>query len=272
VQLAISASSGRTRDGCLVAAQDEAKHSSAIDQETIQRGRKLFDANCSGCHGADGHGGTRGPSLGTGQLKHGNSDRALFRTITKGLIDTSMPPFRLRDEEVWDIISFLRVVRGETQRVDPLKTENGRNIFFGRGNCSRCHMLDGQGGRLGPDLSNTDSPMTTDYLAQSIRDPSASLPVDKSATEGIGAARLRKYAKVTLIDRNGKRITGVRLNEDSFSVQLIDQQERIHLALKQDLKEVVYHQESMMPAYDEKMLSNADLENLIAFVGSLKSK
>jgi putative heme-binding domain-containing protein len=272
VQLAIPASSGPTRDGYLVAAQDEAKHSAAIDQETIQRGRKLFDANCSGCHGADGHGGTRGPSLGAGHLKHGNSDRALFRTITKGLIDTSMPPFRLRDEEVWDIISFLRFVRGETQRIDPLKMESGKSIFFGRGNCSRCHMLDGQGGRLGPDLSNTDSPITTDYLAQSIRDPSASLPVDRWAAEGIGAARLKKYAKVTLIDRNGKRITGVRLNEDSFSVQLMDQQESIHLALKQDLKEVINHLESMMPAYDEKMLSNADLEDLIAFVGSLRSR
>src|SRR5262245_31991974 len=109
VQLAITASSGVLRDGCIVAAQNDTKTSSSTDQETIQRGRKLFDANCSGCHGADGHGGTRGPSLGTGHLKHGNSDRALFRTITKGLFDTSMPPFKLRDEEVWDIISFLRV-------------------------------------------------------------------------------------------------------------------------------------------------------------------
>jgi hypothetical protein len=114
--------------------------------------------------------------------------------------------------------------------------------------------------------------MTTDYLAQSIRDPSASLPVDRSATVEIGAARLKKYAKVTLIDRNGKRVTGVRLNEDSFSVQLMDQQEEIHLALKRNLKEVVYHHESMMPAYDERMLSNADLDNLIVFLGSLKSR
>lgn len=272
LQLAISASSGRMRDGYVVAAQDNATNSSATDPETIQRGRKLFDANCSGCHGADGHGGSRGPSLGAGHFRYGNSDRALFRTITKGLIDTGMPPFRFRDEEVWDIISFLRVIRGETQRVDPLKIEEGKNIFFGRGNCSHCHMLNGQGGRLGPDLSNTESPMTTDYLAQSIRDPSASLPVDRSAAVEIGAARLKKYAKVTLIDRNGKRITGVRLNEDSFSVQLMDEQERIHLALKRDLKEVVYHPESMMPAYNEKTLNNADLESLIAFVGSLRSK
>jgi cytochrome c oxidase cbb3-type subunit III len=270
-QLAISASSGRMRDGYVVAVQDDAKKSPATDQEAIQRGRTLFDASCSGCHGADGHGGSRGPSLEAGRFRHGNSDAALFRTITKGLID-DMPPFRLRNEEVLDIISFLRVIRGETQREDPLKIEDGRNIFFGRGNCFRCHMLNGQGGRLGPDLSNTDSPMTTDYLAQSIRDPSASLPVDRSATVEIGAARLKKYAKVTLIDRNGKRVTGVRLNEDSFSVQLMDQQEEIHLALKRNLKEVVYHHESMMPAYDERMLSNADLDNLIVFLGSLKSR
>jgi len=271
VQLAIWALSVPMRDGYIVAAQDDARNSSAADLETIQRGRKLFDANCSGCHGAGGHGGSRGPSLVSGRFRHGSSDAALFRTITKGISD-DMPPFRLRNEEVLDLISFLRAIKGETQPEDPLKIEEGKNIFFGRGNCFRCHMFNGQGGRLGPNLSNTDSPMTTDYLTQSIRDPSARLPVDRSSAVEIGAARLKRYAKVTLIDRNGKRITGVRLNEDSFSVQLMDEQEVIHLALKRELKEVVYHHESMMPAYDEKMLTNADLESLITFLGSLRSK
>src|SRR5262245_52628848 len=72
LQLAISASSGRVKSEYVVAAQDSAKNSSATDPETTQRGRKLFDANCSGCHGAGGHGGSRGPSLVTGRFRHGS--------------------------------------------------------------------------------------------------------------------------------------------------------------------------------------------------------
>jgi cytochrome c oxidase cbb3-type subunit III len=271
VQLGISLSHGRVRNLYPGAAQDQTTKSSASGPEGIQRGRKLFDADCSGCHGPEGRGGSRGPDLAGGHSKHGDSDSAVFGTIAKGLPDTGMPAFRLRDEEVWDVISFLRSLR-ETGPADPLKVEEGKNIFFGRGDCSRCHMLNGQGGRLGPDLSNTDSPMTPNYLARAIRDPGSGLPVDKSAFAGIGADRLKKYAKVTLIYPDGTSITGVRLNEDSFSVQLMDPEERIHLVLKQDLKQVVHDQGSMMPAYDEKMLSDAELENLVVFVMSLKSK
>jgi len=271
LQLGISLSHARARNLYPGAAQDQTTRSSDSGPEGIQRGRKLFDANCSGCHGPEGRGGSRGPDLAGGHFKHGDSDSAVFATITKGLPDTGMPAFRLRDEEVWDVISFLRS-RRETGQADPLKVEEGKNLFFGRGNCSRCHMVNGQGGRLGPDLSSTDSPMTQNYLAHAIRDPGSSLPVDKGAFAGIGADRLKKYAKVTLIYPDGRRITGVRLNEDSFSVQLMDQEERIHLVLKQDVKQVVHEHGSMMPAYDEKMLSDAELENLVVFVMNLKSK
>jgi len=271
IQLGISLSHGRVRDLYPGAVQDQTTKSSDSGPEGIQRGRKLFDANCSGCHGPEGRGGSRGPDLAGGHFKHGDSDSAVFATITQGLPDTGMPAFRLRDEEVWDVISFLCSLR-ETGHADPLKAEEGKNIFFGRGNCSRCHMVDGQGGRLGPDLSTTDSPMTPSYLAHAIRDPGSSLPVDKSAFAGIGADRLKKYAKITLIYPDGTTISGVRLNEDSFSVQLMDPEERIYLVLKQDLKQVVHDHGSMMPAYDEKLLSDAELENLVVFVLSLKSK
>src|SRR5947209_11359008 len=141
-------------------------------------GMRLFKSTCAGCHGLEGAGGSNGPSLTTGTVKHGGSDEALFRTITKGVPDTPMAAFPLDGGQVWQLITFLRSVnigRGP----DPSKGNpaSGAQIFAANG-CARCHTAGGSGGFLGPDLSEIGSRRSAADLESSILDSNAVVSQD----------------------------------------------------------------------------------------------
>ena len=143
--------------------------------------------------------------------------------------------------------------------------EAGKRIFFGSGICSQCHMVNGKGGRLGPDLSRIGAARRTQQLAESIRDPNKEITMRNPLQEvTLG------YQTVRVVTNDGRRITGVRRNEDIFSIQLMDQREQIHLFLKKDLREVVHERRSLMPEYTEQMLRDKELQNLLAYLDSLR--
>src|SRR6266481_792927 len=118
----------------------------------IEMGHKLFQKNCSACHGSEAKGG-RGPDLTTGRWKSGSSDADILRNILTGIAGTQMPAFPMPEDEARAIVVWLRSLRsaGPEEQVtgDP---HAGRVLFFGSAGCSHCHMFGGQGGRLGPDL------------------------------------------------------------------------------------------------------------------------
>ena len=243
----------------------EVQNPLAGNPEAIQVGRGNFRMKCSICHGVEASGGTRGPDLTRGRWTHGSSDAAIFRTINDGVPGTEMPGAVLAADEGWAIITYLRSLSPASATPIRGNREAGEQIFFGSGACSRCHMVNGKGGRLGPGLSHISSSRGTQYLIESIRDPNKQITIRNAAWEVTSG-----YETVRVVTKDGRRITGVRRNEDSFSIQLMDQREEIHTFLKKDLREVAYEQRSLMPEYTEQLLSDEELQNLLAYLDSLR--
>jgi cytochrome c oxidase cbb3-type subunit 3 len=250
-----------------VHAQD--KNPFAADANAASMGASQFRANCAFCHGLGARGGGRGPDLTRAQKKHGNADADLFRTISQGVPGTAMPPngatqqgVGMTDDEIWQVITYIRSVQKKAAAGAEGNASHGRELFFGSGACATCHMVQGKGGRLGPDLTGTASARSTEYLVESIRNPSRRL------AQGLIEAMKEfseEYATVTVVDAHGQKFQGTILNEDSFTLQMIDTRERLHLFEKDKLKSLEKSRESLMPAYDQKILPEKDLQDLIAF-------
>jgi cytochrome c oxidase cbb3-type subunit 3 len=225
----------------------------------------LFRQECVFCHGVAARGGVRGPDLTTGSWSHGGSDADLARTISAGVPGTAMPPNQLTADEIWQIVNYLRTLQqpvaattGDRQR--------GESLFFGTARCSSCHIVNGRGGLLGPELSTVGSARSRAYIVESIREPNRQLTKNLV----FGDISL-KYDTVTAITADGRTIVGVPMNEDTFTVQLMDTSERVHSLEKKSLKSLRHDDRSLMPSYDTNRLSNTDLDDLVAYLQSLRS-
>jgi cytochrome c oxidase cbb3-type subunit III len=255
----------------LLRAQD--KNPFAGDAQAAKVGESQFRANCAFCHGLGARGGGRGPDLTRAQKKHGNEDADLYRTINEGVPGTAMPPngatqqgVGMTDAEIWQVITYIRSVQKKAPMQSPGNAAHGKELFYGSAACSTCHMVEGKGGRLGPDLTATGSARSLEYLVDSVRNPSRRL------AQGISEAMKEfseEYATVTVVDAAGQKFQGVVLNEDNFTLQMIDTREQLQLFEKDKLRSLEETRESLMPAYDEKILPEKDLQDLIAFMLSV---
>jgi len=248
-----------------LASVEQTRNPLAGNPEAISKGAVLFRQECVYCHGVGARGGMRGPDLTTGSWTHGGTDADLRQTITDGVAGTAMPPNNLKTEEIWQIVSYLRTVQ---QTAPPAAGDQarGETLFFGTARCSTCHIVNGRGGRLGPELSTVGSARSRAYLVESIRQPAKQL----TQIRAFGGDGL-KYDTVTAVTADGRAIVGVPMNEDTFTLQLMDQSERIHSFDKQSLKNLRHENRSLMPAYDAARLPDADLDNLVAYLQSLRS-
>ena len=241
----------------------------AADPSAIKEGASLFRANCSPCHGLSAHGGGRGPDLTSGRWTHGSSDSDIFRTISQGVPGTQMPANGFEDSETWAIIAYLRSLAPSPHTKmtgDPAK---GEKLFTGAAACSTCHMVNGRGGLLGPDLSRVGASRSISYLIESIREPDKELSdgmLDPNNHYGLPLV----YDTVTVVLKNGDKLTGVAKNEDTFSIQLLDTHQQLRLFPKRDLKEVLHERKSLMPAYSEQMINPAELQDLLAYLENLR--
>jgi PQQ-dependent dehydrogenase (methanol/ethanol family) len=218
------------------------------DSAAVQAGQKLFVKSCSGCHGANAKGG-RGPDLTTGNWRWGASDEEIQHNILNGIAGTQMPPFPLAEDEVRSIVAWLRSLRAGTEEPITGDAPRGRQLFYGAAGCSRCHMIGGRGGRLGPDLSTAGAGKKPSELRKAILDP------DESLAEG--------FETVEVEFPGGRALRGVKKNDDAFSIQIVDEQERLHLLAKRDLAKITLTHKSLMPA---AKIEPAQVEDLIAFL------
>jgi cytochrome c oxidase cbb3-type subunit III len=255
--------------------QGQDKNPFAGDANAAKLGESQFRANCAFCHGLGARGGGRGPDLTRAQKKHGNSDADVYRTINEGVPGTAMPPngatqqgVGMTEAEIWQVITYIRSVQKKAPAAVIGDSRHGRELFYGSAACSTCHMVQGKGGRLGPDLTGTGAARSTEYLVESMRNPSRRL------AQGISEAMKEfseEYETVTVIDGVGQKFRGVVLNEDNFTLQMIDMREQLHLFEKDSLRSVEKSRESLMPVYDDKMLPERDLQDLIAFLQGVEA-
>jgi putative heme-binding domain-containing protein len=167
------------------------------------------------------------------QKRHGNADTDLFRTINEGVPGTAMPPngatqqgVGMTEAEIWQLITYIRSVQVKSSAQPLGDAAKGKALFFGEAVCYTCHMVEGKGGRLGPDLTSTGSARSTDYLIDSVRNPSRRL------AQGLSEAMKefsQEYETANVETADGQKFSGVILNEDHFTVQMLDLRERLHL-------------------------------------------
>jgi len=235
-----------------MAAQD---HVGQYSQADIDRGAGIYVANCEFCHGASGDA-IANVSLRSGKFRRASSDEDLRRLIAAGIPGTAMPPHKFQDGELTGIVAYVRAMR--EQRAGTAgdgDARRGREVFEAKGECASCHRVNGQGSRLAPDLSDIGLTRSGNALQRSLLDPTASmLPMNRS---------------VWAVKKDGKVITGRRLNEDTFSVQLIDTQEQLISLEKAELKQYEVIRTSSMKSYRGK-LSEQELNDVVAYLLSLK--
>ncbi len=244
----------------------EAKNPYAHDQAALRKGGTTYRVNCDFCHGIDARGENGAPDL-TSPRTQKRSDAELLRIILDGRPGTEMPANDLSEKETMEVIAYLRSLRSSSNATATGDPEAGRRVFFEKSQCSGCHMINGKGGRLGPDLSRIAFSRSNAYLVESIRQPGKTLAISMMPTTRHESPV--RYQTVTVVTNDGRRITGVRKNEDSFSVQLMTPQEELRTFLKQDVRDVIHEQNSLMPQYTEEMLNNKDMQDLLAFLESL---
>jgi cytochrome c oxidase cbb3-type subunit III len=248
----------------------------AGDAKAAKAGESEFRINCALCHGLGARGGGRGPDLTRAQKRHVHSDAEMFQVISNGIPGTAMPAngtngqgVGMTDEEIWQIITYIRSQEVKASAQATGNAGHGRELFYGDANCSLCHMVDGKGGRVGPDLTSVGGSRTREAIIDSVRNPSGKLAWGLTeATKEFP----QEYESVTVVTADGKEIKGVTLNEDSFSVQIMDTSEQIHLLEKGKLRSFQKTRQSAMPKYGADVLKDKDLEDIVAYLVSVGAK
>jgi len=227
----------------------------AHGQNVEPPGERLFHLHCAECHGPDGQGG-QGPDLTRGQYRRGSSDDAIYKTISRGVPGTPMPATSLAERQLRQLVAYVHTLSGEVRTTAPGHPAAGKTLFAGKGGCAKCHMIRGEGGRLGPDLTTIGSLRSPAHLRASILRPD----------EEVSPA----YWAVEAVDKNGATYSGIRMSEDTYSIQLLDLAENLHSLEKRDLEKLTVNpKKSMMPAYDGAFAA-PELDDLVAYLYSLQ--
>jgi len=231
--------------------QDHGQYSRA----DVEAGQRLYGPQCQVCHGANGDG-VPGIDLKLGRFRRASSDDDLARTITSGVPGTGMPAFVLRPEELVSIVAFIRAgFDPASASVRVGDAARGRTLFNGKAQCAQCHRVNGQGPRVAPDLSDIGSIRTLAALQRVLLTPDESL--------------LPIHRPVTLVTKDGRTLRGRRLNEDTYTVQIIDEKENLVSIDKASLRDLVVGAKASMPSYADKLTAD-ELADVIAYLVSLK--
>lgn len=233
----------------------DSKNAAIGDPQAIAAGTKLFMGSCAGCHGPDGGGGARGPNLVRRSLWHPLSDDAIFQVIRNGVAD--MPPTKLADDQTWSLVAFIHALTGPAS-TNPIPGDPaaGKAIYWGaKAGCSNCHAIRGQGGSMGPDLSNVGGSRPLAVIRESIVEPAKDLYY-------LG----NEAATVEL--KSGQTLQGVAKNRSNYSLQLIDTKGTLHLIQMRDVKKLTVSDTTPMPTDYAKRLSRTELRDLLAYLAT----
>jgi cytochrome c oxidase cbb3-type subunit III len=238
--------------------QSRATNPHAGDPTAAEAGRGIFRIYCAPCHGLKADGG-RGPDLTRGVYSVGDADADLHRVISEGTQGTEMPAFSERiggGDNIWKIVTYIRSVARRDTTPPKGDARNGEKLYWGKGACSQCHRVNGKGGRMGPELSRAGRERSYAYLKESVIKPNADISPG--------------YATVTVTTRDGKKIIGVQRSYDNFSAQLMDASEKHYSFQRSDVTSITREFRSMMPGTYAKSFSPSELDDLLAYMLSLR--
>jgi cytochrome c oxidase cbb3-type subunit 3 len=222
--------------------------------DVVSTGHTLYNRTCTACHGIDGGEGERAPALVGDRRFFRLSESSIFETIKGGIGGTAMPPFSgsLADEDIWRIVVFIRAMRGSASETDLAgNVEQGKAVFSGKGGCLKCHMLNGQGGTIGPDLSNIGAQVTLQHLREAL---SQQRPIPAG------------YRPIKVVTTKGEIVEGIAKNEDGFSIQVLDFHNKLHLYDTTELREITHGKVSLMPHDYDKVLTHDEYQDLLAML------
>lgn len=211
----------------------------------VAAGEKYYMAQCASCHGRDGRGGGAGPDISSGNFKRATSDESLFQIINRGIPGTVMPGAPYNAGQVWRIVAFVRSLAiGRKNQAVTGDAARGSSVYASLG-CAKCHTTSA------PDLRGIGTKRTVTELRASILDPQAEVP--------------SSYWRIRAAMRSGAAAQGFVMNEDTFSIQLLDSTGRLRSIRRADAVKIEYDRTSPMPSFRTRV-SDPQLDDLIAFL------
>ncbi len=224
----------------------------------IRAGASYFERQCSRCHGFDAKGNDEvgAPNL-TGRLRRASSAAGIFNILREGISGTAMMAVDpdVPDSQLWQLAAYIDSLSSDPANlVLNGSAQAGETLFKGEGDCLSCHIVDGNGGRLGPDLSRVSERLKPDEIALALLEPS-----DQVAP---------RWWTLTVEDKAGNIYSGLRMNEDSFSVRIMDNDARLWSFPRSQLNRVERDETSTMPSYAQKF-NDAQIDDLVAYLYSL---
>lgn len=235
------------------------QHAGSVTPADIEAGARLYGAQCAPCHGSDGNL-VVGVDLRSGTFRHGSSDEDLARTITQGIPGTAMLAQKLGPSELSVLIAYIRSMSSApaSAAVSPFEGGDaaaGRMLVEGRGNCLSCHRIYEAGSRRATNLSDIGAIRSADALAAALADPGDMVAAD------------RRFIRAVTSD--GRVVTGRRMNEDSFTVQLLDERERLVSLVKSELREYTVSRALPEPPHGFQF-TDAERRDLVTYLLTLK--
>jgi putative heme-binding domain-containing protein len=225
------------------------------DAEKTQAGYRIYTAQCQLCHGANGDG-IAGVNLSRQQFPHAVTDDDIRKVITTGNAN-GMPPFALEGSELDNLVAFVRSGMDPSGVSLRLGDPNLGKVIYDRSGCSACHRIAGVGARAAPDLSDIGFIRNPSQMMTSLIEPAkATMPINRP---------------ITIVTNDGRTVQGRRFNEDTFTVQLIDAQEKMLSIQKSDIRRYDVGMKSDMPSYRGK-LNGDEMADLLAYLVSLKGQ
>lgn len=232
-----------------------AQNSETAKPRSSAAGQQLFSSTCAGCHGLDGKGGEHAPNIATNSDIQMLGDAALIHIVRNGIPAADMPGFggSFNDAQLNAVVGYLRTLQGKGQTASIAgNPEHGRVLFFGGEQCSRCHMVGGQGGFIGADLTGYGGTHSASEIREAIIDPNKNIDP--------------RHGTVTVVTRDGRKYTGVARNEDNFSLQMQTADGAFHLFDKANLMRVNHEARSLMPSQYGTTFSPSDLDDLVSYL------
>jgi len=234
------------------------------NQDAVLQGKAVYDKNCTACHGADAS---------ATSMRGERSDAQLLNVVRNGIPGTAMPAWgtRLSNDDILKLGAYIHALRGTAlDAPSPGDVAHGREVFFGKANCASCHMAEGRGGVIGPDLSNIAA------IRKAVAISNA-LTKAQHRVYGDGGVHLPSpppmdYNPVHVMTRSGQALDGVMRNQDAWSVQFMTMDGKLHSFDRSALKSVTIKPGGIMPTDYGKTLSADEFKDLMAFLTRQGSK